>query len=84
MLKELSRLTVMFFELTNSPAMFHMMINKILWNLINTREVVSFIDNIIVETKKEEKHDKVIEKMVKSLVENNFYIKLEKQDFWKQ
>ena len=78
MLKELSRLTVMFFELTNSPAMFHMMINKILWNLINTREVVSFIDNIIVETKKEEKHDKVIEKMVKSLVENNFYIKLEK------
>ena len=84
MLKELSRLTVMFFELTNSPAMFHMMINKILWNLINTREVVSFIDNIIVETKKEEKHDKVIEKMVKSLVENNFYIKLEKQYFWKQ
>jgi len=35
--------------------------------LINTGEVVSFIDNVIVGTKEEEGHDKVVEKVVKRL-----------------
>jgi len=39
--------------------------------LINTGEVVSFIDDVIVETEREEEHDKVVEKVVKRLVENN-------------
>jgi len=43
---------VIFFRLTNSPATFQTTINKILWNLINTREVASFIDDIIVEQKR--------------------------------
>jgi len=38
--------TVMFFELTNSPAMFQTIMNKILWNLINTKKVANFIDDI--------------------------------------
>ena len=38
---------VMFFGITNSPVMFQTMINKILQDLINTRKVASFIDNII-------------------------------------
>jgi len=42
---------VIFFELTNSLATFQIIINKILWDLINTREIVSFINDIIVETK---------------------------------
>ena len=70
--------TVMFFRLTNYLAMFQMMINKILQNLINTGEVVSFIDDVIVGTEKEEGHNKVVEKVVKILVENNLYVKLEK------
>jgi len=45
--------------------------------LINTREVVSFIDSIIVRIE-EEKHNKVVEKVVKRLVENNLYMKPEK------
>ena len=44
----------MFFELTNFLATFQTMINEILWNLINIGEVASFIDNIIVQTEKEE------------------------------
>jgi len=64
----------MFFGLTNSPATFQMIINKILWDLINTGEVVSFIDDII----KEEGYNKVVEKVVNQLVENNLYIKPEK------
>jgi len=58
------------------------MINKILWNLINTREVVSFINDVIVRTEEEEGHDKVIEEVVKGLTENNLYMKLEKSK-WK-
>ena len=47
--KGLFELTIMFFGLTNSPAIFQTMKNKILWNLINTGKVVGFIDEIIVE-----------------------------------
>jgi len=58
--------TVMFFRLTNFPTIFQMIINKILQDLINTGEVVSFIDNIIVEMEEEEGHDEVVEEVVKS------------------
>jgi len=39
---------------------------------------VSFIDNIIVGTEKEEKYDEVVEKVVKQLVESDLYVKSEK------
>ena len=52
--------------------------HKILWNLINTSEVVSFINNIIVETEEKKGHNEVVEEVVKRLVENDLYIKLEK------
>ena len=68
--------TVMFFGLTDFPAIFQTIMNKILQNLINTKKVASFIDNVIMEIE-EEVYDKIIEK-VKRLVENNLYIKLEK------
>ena len=53
--------TIMFFGLTNTPEMFQIMINKILQNLINTREVASFINNIIVRTEDEERYNEVVE-----------------------
>jgi len=52
--------------------------NEILQNLINTGEVASFIDDIIVGIEEEEEHNEVVEEVVKRLVENNLYIKLEK------
>ena len=70
--------TIMFFELTNSPATFQTMMNEILQDLINTGEVASFIDNIIVGTEEEEEHDKIVEKVVKRLTENDLCVKLEK------
>ena len=54
------------------------MMNEILWNLINTREVASFINNVIVGTEEKEEHDKVVEEVVKMLAENDLYMKLEK------
>ena len=52
--------------------------NEIFQDLINTGEVVSFIDNIIVEMEEEKGYNEVVEKIVKRLVENNLYVKLEK------
>ena len=52
--------------------------NKILQDLINTEKVVSFIDNIIVGTEKKKDHDKIVEEVVKRLVENALYVKPEK------
>ena len=52
--------------------------NKIFWDLINTGTVKSFIDNVIVGTEEEEGHDKVVEEVVKRLVENDFYVEGQK------
>jgi len=46
--------------------------------LVNIREVASFIDDIIVEIEKEEKYYKVVEKVVKKLMKNDLYVKLER------
>ena len=48
-------LIVIFFELTNLPTTLQMMMNDSLRDMIEARDVVAFIDNIIVgmETKKE-------------------------------
>jgi len=62
----------------NSLAMFQTMMNKILQNLINTRKVASFIDNIIIKMKEEEGHDELVEEVIKMLAENDLYVKLEK------
>jgi len=40
--------------------------------------VASFIDNMIVEMEEEKRHDKVVEEVVRILVENDLYIKPEK------
>ena len=69
---------VIFFGLTNSPAIFQTMMNKILQNIINIEEVASFIDDVIVETNEKEDHDKVVKEVVRRLAENELYVKLEK------
>jgi len=68
--------TVMFFGLTNLPATFQAIMNEILRDLINTGKVASFINNMIVGTKEEKGHDEVVEKVIKTMEENNLYVKL--------
>jgi len=70
--------TVIFFRLTNSPATFQTMMNEILQDLINTDEVVSFIDDVIIGTEEEEGHDELVEEVVRRLAENDLYVKPEK------
>jgi len=74
--------TVMSFGLTNSPAIFHTTINKVLWDLINTKKIVSFIDDVIIVMEEKDRYDELVEEVVKRLMENDLYIKPEKYK-WK-
>ena len=68
----------MFFGLTNSPATFQAMMNKLLRDLIDTGKMVAFIDDVLIGTESEEGHDKLVAEMIKRLEENNLYVKPEK------
>jgi len=70
--------TVMFFGLTNLPAIFQAMINDILRDLIDIGDVVAFMDNILVETEDKRRHNKIVEEVLKRMEANNLYVKPEK------
>jgi len=70
--------TVMFFGMTNLPAIFQVMMNEILRDLINKGEVATFVDDILVGTETEEGYDKIVEEILRRLEENDLYIKPEK------
>jgi len=70
--------TVMFFGMTNLPATFQAMMNKILRDLINKGKVAAFKDDVLVGTKMKKGHDKIVKEILKRLEENDLYVKLEK------
>ena len=69
-------LTVIFFGITNLPATFQAMMNKILRDLINEGKVAAFVDSVLVETEKG--HDEIVEEILKRLKKNDLYVKPEK------
>jgi len=75
--KGLSEPTVIFFRLTNSPATFQAMMNELLRDLINMGKVGCFIDNIMVGIESKEGNNKLVDKILKRLEENDLYVKLE-------
>jgi len=70
--------TVMFFGMMNSPAIFQAMMNEILRDMINEGKVAAFVDNMLVGTETEERYDKIVEKILRKLEENDLYVKPEK------
>jgi len=54
------------------------MINDILQDIIDKGDIAAFIYDIIVETKTEEEHDEIVEKVLKRMKEHDLYLKLEK------
>jgi len=68
--------------LTNLPATFQAMMNKLLRDLINTGKVVVFIDDVIVGMNMEEEYDEIVAEVIRRLEENDLYIKPEKYK-WK-
>ena len=80
--EELFEPTVMFFGLTNSSAIFQAIINEFLKDLINMGKMGSFINDVIVGTESKERHDKLVEEILRRIEENNLYIKPKKCE-WK-
>jgi len=70
--------TVMYFGLTNSPTTFQTMMNDLFRDLINQRDTVTFINDILVATDTEEGHDKLVDEVLKRLEENDLFVKPEK------
>jgi hypothetical protein len=69
---------VMYFGLMNSLATFQTMMNSIMKDLIDQGVVVVYIDDILIFTKTEEEHDRIMEEVLKRLEENDLFLKPEK------
>jgi len=54
------------------------MMNNLLKNMIEARDVVVFIDDIMVEAETEERHDDIVEEVLRRIAENNLFVKPEK------
>ena len=70
--------TIMFFGLMNSLATFQAIMNNILRDLINTKDVVAFMDNVLVDMEDKRKHDNIVKKVLRKVEKNDLYVKPEK------
>jgi len=64
----------MFFSLTNSPVTFQAIMNDILRDLINTRDMVVFITNVLVEIEDKKRHNEIVEEVLRRMEANDLYI----------
>ena len=62
---------IMFFGLKNLLATFQIMMNDLFRDMIEVRDMVAFINNVIVGTETEKEHDDIMEKVLRRMVENN-------------
>jgi hypothetical protein len=72
---------VISFGLTNAPAYFMYLMNKVFMEFLN-KFVVVFIDDILVYSKNEEEHEEHLRLVLQKLRENQLYAKLSKCEFW--
>ena len=75
------KIVVMAFGLTNIPATFMNLINRVFKPYLD-RFVVVFIDDILVYSKTPEEHTCHLRIVVEVLRKNELYAKLEKCQFW--
>ena len=73
--------TVMSFGLTNAPAYFMCMMNKVFMEFLD-KFVVVFIDDILVYSKNEEEHKEHLRLVLEKLREHQLYAKFSKCEFW--
>ena len=57
--------TVMYFGLTNSPATFQAIMNDLFRDMINKKDVATFIDDILVATKTEKGHNEIVKEVLR-------------------
>jgi len=54
------------------------MMNDILRDLIDTGDIAAFMDDMLVRTENEKKHNKVVEEILRRMEANDLYLKPEK------
>jgi hypothetical protein len=73
--------TVMSFGLTNAPAYFMYLMNKVFMEYLD-KFVMVFNDDILVYSRSEEEHEEHLRLALQMLRENRLYAKLSKCEFW--
>jgi hypothetical protein len=71
----------MSFGLTNAPAYFMYLTNKVFMEYLD-KFVVVFIDDILVFSRSEEEHEEHLRLVLQKLREHQLYAKFSKCDFW--
>lgn len=69
---------VMYFGFSNAPATFQNMMNKILEDLIQSRKVMVYLDDILIFGNDKKEHRKLVCDVLKRLEDNDLYAKAEK------
>jgi len=73
--------TVMSFGLTNAPAFFMHMMNKVFMDFLD-KFVVVFIDDILIYSKSKEEHKDHLRAVLQRLHDHQLYAKFGKCEFW--
>ena len=73
--------TVMSFGLTNAPAYFMNLMNKMFMEYLD-RFVVVFIDDILIYSKNESDHEQHLRLVLQKLRDNQLYTEYSKCEFW--
>jgi hypothetical protein len=71
----------MSFGLTNAPAYFMYLMNKVFMEYPD-KFVMVFIDDILVYSRSEEEHEEHLRLVLQKLQEHRLYVKLSKCKFW--
>ena len=74
---------VILFRLINVLATFQKLINHMLYDHLN-KFVIVYLDDILIFSETEKKHEKHVKKILKKFQKKNFYLKSEKYEFHKQ
>jgi hypothetical protein len=72
---------MMSFGLTNAPAYFMYLMNKVFMEYLD-KFVVVFINDILIFSKTEEEHEKHLRLVLEKLRSNQLYAKFSKCEFW--
>jgi hypothetical protein len=73
--------TIMSFGLTNAPAYFMNLMNKVFMEYLD-RFVMVFIDDILIYSKSESDHEEHLRLVLQKLRDNQLYAKFSKCEFW--
>nr|GEZ79834.1 reverse transcriptase domain-containing protein [Tanacetum cinerariifolium] len=79
--RELNKLTVMTFGLTNAPAVFMDLMNRVCKPYLD-KLVIIFIDDILIYSKDEKEHEEHLKAILELLKKEELYARFSKCEFW--